>query len=124
MRVFAAVLSLLCVAIACSMPKPPALRMPEGWHVTQAIPLDEDKMHRKAFNNPHAPLVNATLECMKTHYPLWKKHDIWAYDWPGVTEKMVRDCVSGVVDSWEFQSWESSDCWASNSNVCQADKPG
>jgi hypothetical protein len=81
-----------------------ALPLPEGYYVTNYIPIPEDERDKLGLGNPQAPFFNATFECFRGHYPLWQTISIWGFDFPGVTEKMVRKAVHGAVTQWKFTS--------------------
>lgn len=101
------------------------LPLPDGYWVSKVEPVPKEYQLDIAKENPHVPLLNATIDCSKAHYPFWKEIYILGNHWPGVTEKMVRSIVTGAVTHWKWTSWERQKCFPyQEGEYCTEDAPG
>ena len=65
--------------------------VPEGYRIVSVTDLDDEKTN-ESKDNPHAPLLKATLSCYKENHAtlLWRNYDLWGTGCYGVSKKSIE----------------------------------
>lgn len=124
MHFFAALITALLLAGTGTL----AIILPDNFTIIEIVPFDRENLYKEAQDNPHVPLVNATLRCGRTYRVVAEKYHLEGEYWPGVSEDELRNAAAkgGLMTSWDFKSWEKDSCDSkasvTNSTVC-VEKP-
>lgn len=92
-----------------------ALKVGPGYHILwdSVKGLPEEALSYHARENPHVPLLNATLDCRISRSVFWQEYWLRGYDWDGVTEDDIKHAASvpGLMTKWKFRWGEHRDCY-------------
>lgn len=103
--------------------------VPEGYRIVSVTDLGDEKTN-ESKDNPHAPLLNATLSCYKENHAtlLWRNYDLWGTGWYGVSEKSIKFACANAnacMTRWKFETWNTTLCHdnADGSEECVENLP-
>jgi len=103
--------------------------VPEGYRIISVTDLGKEKTN-ESKDNPHAPLLNATLSCYKENHAslLWRNYDLWGTGWYGVSEKSIKFACANAnacMTRWKFETWNTTLCHdnADGSEECVENLP-
>ena len=89
-----------------------ALILPDNFTIIEIVPIDSEYLYDEAKDNPHVPLVNATLRCGRQYYIFAEMYTLEGEYWDGVSEKEIKNAAKtgGLMTRWDFESWEKDSC--------------
>ena len=122
MRLLTILFFYLALAINSTFAKLP---LPKGYWITAVTDLGDQKTS-ESRDNPHAPLLNATLKCYFENHAtlLWRKYDLWGSGWYGVSEKSIEYAAANAnacMTKWKFETWNTTYC--DENDDCVEDLP-
>lgn len=126
MQLLAIIFFYLALRLSSTFAKIP---VPEGYRIISVTDLGKEKTN-ESKDNPHAPLLNATLSCYKENHAtlLWRNYDLWGTGWYGVSEKSIKFAAANAnacITRWKFETWNTTLCHdnADGSEECEENLP-
>jgi hypothetical protein len=98
-----------------------ALKLPEGYHVIEVIPIDPEYMYDEAKDNPNVPLINATLSCGRDYAVFFEGYDLEGYGWYGVSKEQIMKAAKagGLSTGCSYEVWEYHECLPDDPSKCK-----
>lgn len=102
-----------------------ALKLPGNYTIIEVIPIEPEYMYNEAKDNPHVPLINATLRCGREFGLVYEIYTLIGYGWDGVTEQQLKHAAKqgGLMTKWYYFSWKKDECFVRESEVDCSKKP-
>jgi hypothetical protein len=106
------VLFYLALVVSSTLAKFP---LPKGYHITSLTDFGTEA-NSESRDNPHSPLLNATLTCYKDNHAtlLWRNYELSRSGWYGVSEKAFKHAAANAnacMTRWKFKTWKVTDCF-------------